>query len=293
MLRLSDGLSARTVKRTGAVFFLPAFAWCLAGYAARAEQPAMAPPQWLGAPTAPARPDLAAGSMPRASLNADLNASADYYRGYRDALRDAARLSRPYAIISRTSEHEHGGIPHMAAVRRATGSTTDARQREAAPRTRAMNRRRCKADTRIAEQHEQASPRYSERRTERLLGRASDPLPATPERRPEERRPVSAPPGAADSRIAQHPLPMPQSSLPQSYMLQPPPLQSQATPSQLPSPWPLVLIPPLVPADGWDHLEDLRRVAIGRQVSRPAEATGLARPMGRRSSNFLGLSCNG
>lgn len=234
MLRLSDGRLARAVKRAATVFLLPVVAGCLTGYAARAEQPVMASPQRLGGQSAQAGPGLAASPAPRASLNADLNGSADYYRGYRDALRDAARLSRPYGSYRGRANTNTAGYRTWPPSGTLASSTMDTRQREAVPTARgdapATQDRQA-----VTEQHEQARPRYTERRPERLPGRASDPLHASPDRRIEERRPASEPPGTADSRMPHplpHPLPMPQSSLPQSYMLQPTPLQSQAAPSQ-------------------------------------------------------------
>ena len=205
MLLFNDGMSARAAKWTAAAFFLPAFACCLAGHAARAEQPAIASPQRLGAAPAQARPDLATVPAPRASLNADLNASADYYRGYRDALRDAARLSRPYAPYrGRANTNTVGYRTWPPPPAAAAGSTIDSRQLGAA-----------------YGQRNDAPPMQEGRSPERLSGA----------RTPQGGWPLNGATGAADDRMP-HPLPMPQSSIPQSYMLQPPTLQSQATPSQ-------------------------------------------------------------
>jgi hypothetical protein len=252
MLRLSDGISGRVVKRAAAVFWLPACAWCLTGYVARAEQPVMAA-QNPRAQSAPARPDLAAGPARGANLNVDLDASADYYRGYRDALRDAARMSQPYGSYRGRANAGTAGYriwPPSAA----TNTTTDARQQEASPRSRSdpsLAQERREAEVQTAP----ARPPQPEPRPVDLMGRTSDQRRAAEDRSPPERsaleqlpsdRPIrqrssqgrlppnaasGAPPSGADGQLSQplpsHPLPMPQSSLPQSYMLQPTPLQSQ------------------------------------------------------------------
>lgn len=233
MLRVGDGKSRRAVMWTVALCWLPAMAWGLNGFAARAEQPVSASPQSPRVQPAPARPDPQSRPMRSGNLNVDLDASADYYRGYRDALRDAARMSQPYAPYrGRTNRNTSAYRTWPPSVTLGTLGTLDAtpaaaRQREAAhgPRN---DTPPAQENQGAGDQHHQAGPPHLERRTERSMGRPSDPLREPPQRSTDGRWPPNAAPGAADGR-ASHPLPMPQSSVPQSYFLHSPGSHAQAS----------------------------------------------------------------
>ncbi len=228
MLRVSDGKSTRTVQWSTALCWLAALAWTLTESAAHAEQPVVAAPQSLGVQSpgvqpAPTRSGSLEGAMRSARLNVDLDASADYYRGYRDALRDAARLSRPYAPYrgrANTSANANTSAyrtwpPSEAQIANATA----ARQRDTNDRPR-DSARPMQEGERAEGPLNQVGQSNRERRTDRPTGVTSErPRVATDGLGEEHRSPAEAR-GGSNGRLP-NPLPMPQSSVPQSYLLPP------------------------------------------------------------------------
>jgi hypothetical protein len=201
-LIVSAWAAMRSTVRSRVLCALPA----VVGGISAVVMPAYAEPS--GAPAPQWNTQRPAG----AARSVDLDASADYYRGYRDAMRDAARLTRsnvPYR--QRTYANSARTWPQAGAdgADRLHGSWTGRRRGSPTGQTAQHSALPQPAGT-----HELQAPWRG--------GRQAEHLPVSPP--PAALRPTQERAPDGRQRFAPHPLPMPQSPAP--------PLTSPAYPPQ-------------------------------------------------------------
>ena len=199
-VRRAGKARSRTAKCGRALFSLPAIAVLFMGSPARAEPQAHSASERDGA------------RLLGVLASVDLDATAEYYRGYRDALRDAARLSRPFAPYRpRTNPSEYRTWPPPDRRQRERGTDQPAAPAASAATVEPPNRN---------------LPLVSGRQSERFSARSSAPLRSSPGA-PADTTPGAALPGAGEKPVSS-PLPLPQSHLPHRSSVQPQPAQVQA-----------------------------------------------------------------